>query len=307
MALRRCPQCGATVEAEDHVLATACAFCESPLVDAAEDAEPVDRVVSFRLDRPKAAARLQDHIQSRWFVHPDLKRATRPQELRPVLVPHYAWDAVARTEYRCDVGIYWYRTESYTTWRNGKRVRRTRRVRETEWFPFSGHHGRTWYDHLTCASRGIPAAEAAALEPWDLGRALPWAPSLAAGVEAEHPTVDHPTALATARQSLADLEARVIGAEHLPGDTHRRLKSETAVEIDDVDLVLLPIWIAVYQAKGPVRLLVNGQTGEVAGKVPRSAPPLKVILAALGVLLLLGLAIFFLISCVGCVGALVEG
>ena len=43
-------------------------------------------------------------------------------------------------------------------------------------------------------------------------------------------------------------------------------------------LALLPAWIATYRSRGVVlRLLVNGQTGEVVGKIPVSG--VKVALA----------------------------
>src|SRR5690606_3109235 len=53
--IRRCPQCGATVEAEAHVLSITCAFCETPLVDTDEAAERPERVAPFEVDRARAA------------------------------------------------------------------------------------------------------------------------------------------------------------------------------------------------------------------------------------------------------------
>lgn len=83
----------------------------------------------------------------------------------------------------------------------------------------------------------------------------------------------------------------------MPGDSHRDLKWETTLTDEVVDLVLLPVFVfaARYaEGKPPVRLLVNGQTGEVYGKVPLSAP--KVALAVvLGFLLLGGVVLFFLL------------
>ena len=48
-----------------------------------------------------------------------------------------------------------------------------------------------------------------------------------------------------------------------------KLQLDSAVRFDEVTSLLLPVWIASYRGpKGPVVLMVNGQTGRVAGKLP---------------------------------------
>ncbi len=260
------------MELPDGLLSTACAFCDSPLVDhRLEETERPDRVVPFRVPRARAGRALAQFLAGEWLAPEALRRAIRPSELSQVFVPFYCYDALVRSEFTASVGLYWYRTETYTTTVNGKRVTRTRRVRETEWSPLSGSHARRWFDHLVSASTGVPEEEANQLEPFDLGLALPYGPALVAGVPAELPTVTHEQALKVAGEELAALERKTIAQSHLPGDTHRRLQSSSRVDVDVVRLVLLPIWTAVYPGpSGPVRLLVNGQTGEVVGAVPRS-------------------------------------
>jgi hypothetical protein len=179
-------------------------------------------------------------------------------------VPFHVFDAVARTRFSARIGIYWYRTETYTVMVNGKPQTRTRQVRETDWHPLSGSHVRQWFDHLVSAARGLPEAYANELEPFDLGAAIPYAPSLLAGITAERATVPRSEAERIASQELAALEQRVIANKHLPGDTHSGLTSATTSDLEPPRLVLLPVWIAVVQGpKGPLRLMVNGQTGEV--------------------------------------------
>ncbi len=240
-------------------------------MDVDADREPVDQVVPFEIARERAGALLAGFLQDQWLAPESVRKASRPSELQSVLVPFYVYDALARTDFSAQIGIYWYRTETYTTVVDGKTVTRTRQVKETDWHGFSGSHARRWFDHLVSASRGLPEAEANALEPFDMGRAIPFAPAATAGVAAEHPTVPKESAQATAAEELRQLEHRAISAGHLPGDTHSGLKSQTRVEVEGIRLVLLPVWIAAFDGpKGVIRLLVNGQTGEVIGDVPRS-------------------------------------
>lgn len=306
MSARRCSQCGASVEIPDGVRSATCAFCDSALVDdAGAEAGPVaDKVVPFVIPRERAATLLREFLASRWLAPESIRKASRADELNDVLVPFYAFDAVARSTFSARIGVYWYRTETYTTRVNGRTVVRTRQVRETEWFPLEGSHVRQWFDHLVSASRGIPERDANALEPFDLGQALPFAPALIAGVSSERPTVPHAEAAVVARQELANLEQRVIASTHLPGDTHSGLSSHTVSDLSEARLVLLPVWIAVVKAPtGPLRLLVNGQTGEVVGDVPRSG--WKIAMLVMLVLLLLG-AVASAFAGVGALGALLK-
>lgn len=289
---RSCPQCGAEVSFEGDRLAQVCAFCETPLVASAGGGpEPVDAVVPFALDQKVSAGRLAVFLQdARWA--PEAVRRIRPEALKSVLIPFYTYDATARSTYTGRVGVFWHRTQTYVS--NGKV--RTRTIRETEWFKVSGSHVHVYKDHIVSGSKGLPEAEANALEPFDLGAALPYAPALVAGLTAELPTVDHARAQETARAELAEAENRMIAA-FLPGDQVSDVQNQTEVAVGAVRLVLLPVWIATYRHAGKVfRLLVNGQTGEVVGEVPRST--LKIVLAVL-----LGLTL--LLSC-GCLALLIS-
>ncbi len=74
------------------------------------------------------------------------------------------------------------------------------------------------------------------------------------------------------------------------------MDNQTSVTVESVRLLLLPVWIATYRHQGAVfRLLVNGQTGEVVGQVPRSNA--KIALAVT-------LALLLALSCAGCLGLL---
>ena len=303
MAIRRCPTCGAAVEADESVMSTSCAFCDSPLVDSTHEAEPVDAVAPFVVPKERAVALLKGFLQSQRLAPESVRKAAEPEALEAVFVPFYAYDAMASSEYSAQVGINWQRTETYTAYEDGKAVTKTRTVTETEWFPLSGTHKREWKNHLVSASKGLPEVEANELEPYDLGRAKPYSPALTAGIMAEHPTIAHRQAEDVARNELHGLEKRVIASKILPGDKYQALQTTTHVDVQAVRLVLLPVWIAAVKTpKGPLRLLVNGQTGEVVGKVPRSWT--KVILLGLVAMVILALFLGFLLTGGACLSFL---
>ena len=269
---RSCPQCGATVEMPAHALADLCSFCESPLVDVGRTESQIDSVAPFELSREMASGRLQQFLADQWLAPESVRKNIRADKLNGVLVPFYAYDGVARTSWRANIGMHWYETETYTETHDGKTEVRTRQVLRTEWFPLNGTHAATYSGQLVSASAGLPEAEANELEPFDLGKAVTFVPEAVAGWQAERPTVDRAEAQRIAGDEIAGLESKAIASGFLAGDTHSNVVSESALEVTDVEAVLLPVWIATYSFNGVVfRLLVNGQTGEVVGAAPRSA------------------------------------
>ena len=57
----------------------------------------------------------------------------------------------------------------------------------------------------------------------------------------------------------------------MPGDSHCDLTWSTAVQWETLDAILVPVWVLAvrYRDDRPVmRVVINGQTGAVAGKVP---------------------------------------
>jgi hypothetical protein len=78
--------------------------------------------------------------------------------------------------------------------------------------------------------------------------------------------------LALARGEAVETVGGTLGP-FMPGDKHRNLTYRTWLEQEHLALTLLPIWVLAvrYAADKPlVRLLVNGQTGRLHGKAPRS-------------------------------------
>ncbi len=302
MAVRRCSQCGAEVVLADDRMSTSCAFCDSPLVASDVVIETIDSVVPFDVTREQASDLLRAFLARQWFAPQSVRNAAKAEAIDGVFVPFYRYEAHAQSDWSARVGIHWYRTETYTTRENGKTVTRTRVVQETEWFPTTGTHNKHWFDHLVSASRGLVEADSNALEPYDLGRAMPWTEALVAGVAAEIPTVSQDEAKRVAHAELEKRELEEIAENLLPGDVYGDLEAKTELKIHAIRLSLLPVWVAsVRGPQGPLRLLVNGQTGEVAGTVPRSWA--KVGCAVAAIVLLAGSVVFAAALCSGLMAA----
>jgi len=291
-----CETCGAQLRIPEDRRTAECAYCGSPAV--VERPPTTDRpvpsfVIGFVLDHDRATARVRQWLRGRSiFARSGLAKAALAKG-RGVYVPAWLYGAVAHADYQAEIGEEYTTTETYTTTDSkGNAVTRTRTVTRTEWRSLAGHYSRNILDVVVTASRGISNEALGRIEPFDLRALRRYSSELLAGWEAEEATLDRDASQQAAHvESHAQLGRDLHG--FMPGDSHRDLEFGTRLEEEILDLVLLPVWsFAVRYAEDepPLRVLVNGQTGEVQGRVPRSA--LKI---AAAILLALGLIAYGLL------------
>jgi len=270
---------------------TVCPYCAAPSV--VERAPSLDRplptfALGFALTRESAEGRVRHWLRTRnpWS-HGGLARALL-REVRGVYAPAWLYSARAASSYSASVGENYTETETYTTTENGKVVTKTRTVVRTEWRSLRGEHEEYVPDVLVTASRGLANVELEKVEPFDLRVLARYTPALVAGWVAEEPSLTRGECLELARKEALERVGRRLGG-FMPGDSHRDLRHETRLEEESLELCLVPMWVlAVRYApeKPPLRVLVNGQSGEVYGRVPVSW--VKVLLT---VVLVLGVAL----------------
>jgi hypothetical protein len=294
-----CQQCGAGLVLGDQRTA-ACPYCASPSVierPASRDRPNPTFVLTFA-----AGDELPRRALDRWIARQSLfadsaLRRARVEDLRGVYVPGYLYSAVARSAYRARIGEDYTETETYTeTDSEGKSVTKTRTVTRTEWCDLAGQHVGYVTDVVVTASRGLPNAELQAVEPFDWRQLRRYAPSLVSGWLAEEPSRTHAECLALARQEASAREGERL-LTFMPGDHVRDLRHHTTVEWEELDPVLVPIWVLAvrYRADAPpLRVVVNGQTGLAFGKAPLSW--WKIALAALLAATLLAAIVYLVVT-----------
>jgi hypothetical protein len=149
------------------------------------------------------------------------------------------------------------------------------------------------HERVVTASRGIPNAELEAIEPFDLRALHRYTPKVISGWLAEEPSLRQADCAELARREAVESVSQMLGP-FMPGDRHRDLQFQVRLEQEHLALALLPVWVLAVryrEDKPPVRLLVNGQTGQIHGKAPVSA--LKITALVLLVLSLIGALIAY--------------
>ncbi|HWU90085.1 MAG TPA: hypothetical protein VN253_22635 [Kofleriaceae bacterium] len=269
-----CGQCGASL-AFEGVRTQTCPYCASPnFVERAPTAGQPDPafVVTFTGDAEVARRKLDAWLGNRTlFADSALKRA-KVEDLRGIYLPAYLYSAVAHTDYTAQIGEQYTETETYTTTENGQRVTKTRTVTRTEYRPLAGRHLGYITDVVVSASSGLANAELQRVEPFDLRQLRRFSPALVSGWIHEEFSRNPDECQRMSRTEAVD-EVGLRLRRFMPGDSHSDLAWRTAVEWESLDPILVPVWVLALRYRGdkpPLRVVINGQTGKVAGKVPLS-------------------------------------
>ena len=208
---------------------------------------------------------------------------------------------LAESQWHADIGENWQRQESYwTTDSEGRSVRRTRTVTETEWWPLAGKFHRYYSGYLVSASTGLQQNLATRVWPFDLPALKRYEPYFLAGWESEEYTIERAQALEASKHYYHQLQERNVGA-FMPGDRHSNLGVQTYFSQINSDLCLLPYYLLTYRYREKVyRFLLNGQTGRVWGTKPVSQRRVwGFILGLLGLLALIVLVVIILSNIFG--------
>lgn len=278
-----CKGCGAITLLAGH--ASACPFCDSPLVlPVEEDRDTIvpDSLMPFKVEGRDAGEKFKVWVASRWFAPNDLAERAQRAKLDGVYLPYYTYDASTDTRYRGERGEYYYETEHY---KDSEGNSQTRQVRKTRWYPASGSVQIDFDDTLVCASRSLPIGLIDGLEPWNLAELRKFEPAFLSGFMAERAVVDLREGLGIAKQKndpRIDDEIR----NDIGGDEQRISAKQTEYSQITFKLFLLPIWLSSFRYGERVfRVIVNAQNGEVSGERPFSK--IKIALAVIGVILVL--------------------
>ena len=270
VTLITCESCGAQTRFDPNVVAAECGFCTSPL--SVKNASKCDvfrpkSLLPFSVDQNKGFDEFKKWISGRWFAPSDLKRyANNPEKLSGIYLPYWTYDADTKSFYTGQRGIR--RTESYTTYENGKAVTRTRTV--TDWYFTSGTVFENFDDVLVVASKSLPKKYVDALEPWDLKNLVPFDEKYLSGFKAESYQLDLSGGFDESKK-IMDVKIRVKVKKDIGGDDQRILTLKTAHNNVTFKHVLLPVWLSAFKYNDKIyRFMINGRTGEVQGERPYS-------------------------------------
>jgi hypothetical protein len=276
----RCRSCSAVSVFEAARVGQHCEFCGSTeLVDYDEIRAPIRpaSLLPFTVDRSAVATRIRRWLGGRWLAPGTLKRQATIDQVHGIYVPYWTFDARVHCPWTAESGTYFSTTESY---RDSSGRTRTRQVRHVRWRPASGAIDHVFDDEPVPGTKGIDIGLLQAVEPFPTASLVPYDTRYLAGFVVEHYQVVLLEAAERARQAMHRTLQRLCAAE-VPGDTQRNLQIAPAFSNETFKHVLLPVWLLAYRFRGRAyQVVVNGVTGAVAGRYPKSAWKIALIVLA---------------------------
>ncbi len=288
----KCQSCQAISVFDPGRVSQRCDFCGSTALVPYEETKDAFRPESL-LPMKLAETQVRDIIRrwygTRWFAPNRLKRAALTDTVKGLYIPYWTFDAQVHADWTAESGYYSYVTETYQD-ANGKT--QTRQVQKIRWEPSSGSLDHFFDDELVPASRGVQPEMLRRVEPYPTKELVPYQPGFLSGWVVERYQIDLVAAAREAREEM-DAEMERMCAARVPGDTHRNLQVDTDYSGQTFKHILTPLWLLTYNyGKRNFQVVINGYTGTIAGKYPKSW--IKITLAVLAVLAAVGL--FLLIS-----------
>ena len=190
-------------------------------------------------------------------------------------IPYWTFDAQVAARWTAEAGHYYYVTE--------RRGNKTEQVRKVRWEPAAGALDHFFDDELVPATQGVPADLLGKVEPFATQSLVPYDAGYVSGWVVEQYQIDLVAAAQSARTRM-DGTIRQLCSAQVPGDTQRNLQVDADYSQQTFKHVLVPLWIVAYNyGSRTFQVLVNGQTGRIAGKHPYSW--VKIALAILAALI----------------------
>jgi predicted RNA-binding Zn-ribbon protein involved in translation (DUF1610 family) len=261
----RCRSCGATVSVPVERMTHICAFCGSNQIiqtEASQDALRPKFLIPFKVDAEACRKNIRAWLGKSWMTPDALQNLAGSAELLGVYLPYWTFDAGTTAKWRAQVG-HTVRERYYDASSKSWKTRT-----KTVWRWESGRVNWTFDDLLVPGAHRISALLLDQIGDFQTGDLTPYDPAYLAGFTAQAYDVELDDAWETARERMRE---RTRQACREQASTSRIRNFTMALDFRDESwrYVLAPVYLAAYRYQGErYQVLVNGQTGKVAGQRP---------------------------------------
>ncbi|HEY4690038.1 MAG TPA: TFIIB-type zinc ribbon-containing protein [Anaerolineae bacterium] len=250
-----CQSCGAIFTLPPGQVTGACPFCASAHLVASGKARELIQpggVLPFQFDVDRARKIIRDWLERQRFRPDDLDERAAIESPRGVYLPYWTFDVGGEVKWR-----------GLVQEGSGQNAR---------WVPRTGSHIVYHNDLLVTGTHSLSLDLLNRLADFDTDAIVPYTHDAIAGWSTEVYQVSMADASLVARQRAFREAKTHITDLSLGGESVQDLTvSSLGLVIESFKLVLLPVWIAGYRYKGKRHaLVVNGQSGNIVGDVPRS-------------------------------------
>lgn len=260
----KCDNCGAQVVLTKSETANACPFCGTSHVTKTEELAGVkpNAVLPFTFDSSKALELSKTWAKKRFFAPNKFKKHLKADNVKGVYTPCFTFDSCTTSTYVGRIGKTYTRTvgsgknrrvETYTVWRN-----------------IAGTHVDSFDDVLVSAGSKFDGTKLNKLSPFYTNESRKYDEKFLLGFMAYHYDYELDDCWGLAKSKMDRVIENTILSKY-SYDKVAYLNVSTSHERVTYKYVMLPVYVGNFiYAKKPYNFFVNGSTGKVWGKTPKS-------------------------------------
>ena len=254
-----CKSCGGEIVCDRTTAATACPYCDNPVVMQEHFAGMLrpDCVIPFKLDKKAAKEAYQNHLKGKVLLPGAFKDKNHIDEIKGVYVPFWLFDAEAEAKVR-------YRATRVRTWSDSNYE-----YTETRYYRVL-REGNLGFEHVPVDGSAKMADDLMeSIEPFDFSEAVDFQTAYLSGFLADRYDVDAEQSIERANERIKkSTESAFADTVHgyssvIPESSSVRLSEGKS------KYALYPVWLlnTTYQNE-KYTFAMNGQTGKFVGNLP---------------------------------------
>ena len=256
----QCQTCGSQISLPENALTTACPFCSSNKVVQQRAPQDVLRprfLIPFKIDEPTCHQMTRDWLGSTWLVPKELRRVAAVDTFTPIYLPFWMFGSISNAAWRAQVG----HTKTY---RDSKGRTRTR----TEWRWESGNVRREFNDMVIRGTNHVSLHLLDQIAKYNFDLLVPYEAKYLAGMQAQAYEIGLEESWEKARHQMRE-ETKQACRSQASTNKIRNFSMQLDFADETWRYVLLPMYINTYfYDNKPYQLLLNGQSGAIAGQRP---------------------------------------
>lgn len=254
-----CKSCGGEIVCDRTTAATACPYCDNPVVMQEHFAGMLrpDYVIPFKLDKKAAKEAYQKHLKGKVLLPSTFKDKNHIDEIKGVYVPFWLFDAEAEAKVR-------YRATRVRTWSDSNYE-----YTETRYYRVL-REGNLGFEHVPVDGSTKMADDLMeSIELFDFSEAVDFQTAYLSGFLADRYDVDAEQSIERANERIKkSTESAFADTVHgyssvIPESSSVRLSEGKS------KYALYPVWLlnTTYQNE-KYTFAMNGQTGKFVGNLP---------------------------------------
>lgn len=271
-----CPSCGANIVTEKNTAATFCYYCHSPIVLEGQLSGNYlpDKVLPFKFDKKAAEEKFLSYTGHKKFVPKAFFSKDQIEKLSGVYYPFWVYDCEIDAELSCNA-------DRIRTWTSGDREFTETNVYHVE------RAGKVSVQNLSRnALSDTDKNLVESVMPYRLKEAEPFSMGYLQGFVAQKRDIESAEVSGELKKKAQKYANRTMRKTLSEYTTTSGVVSDYRTENENFSYMLLPLWLLTYKALDGKKyyFAMNGQTGEIHGKLPVDAGKLSMVSGIIGAL-----------------------